>query len=135
MKIIASLSVELPNLTRLIVIVEKCDGSDESLIAYGVVPDHLDPDRGQPVFARRLAADELGAFLERIVNGNDPDSAAERGGLSRSVDTPVDQPPTTGPKIRVVLRYASTLRNDELVAQVSSENAVAAPAQDTPRPP
>lgn len=144
MRIIASLSVELPKrpdpapcddpdpslLTRLIVIVVDGNTPDRSLTAYGLDPDQLDPDFDEPVFERCLAAGQLGGFLERIINGTDPAAPYRRHDIHRSVDTPVDTPPT-GPKVQPrVFRFAQAMRKDEIVTQVSSEPAGSGSAQN-----
>jgi hypothetical protein len=152
MRIIASLSVELPKrpkplpledagrpqdpgLTRLIVIVVDDSTPDGSLTAYGLDPDHLDPRSDRPVFERCLGAGQRGTFLERVVNGDYPDPPVYRGGITRTVETPVPTPPTTGPKVHPsVFRFARAMRKDEIVTQVSSEPADTDPAQDTSPP-
>jgi hypothetical protein len=120
------------NLQRLLVIVAEDDDLD-GLVAYGVDPDHLDPACDEPVFERRLVAGEVGMLLQCVVDGGTPAPTTEPDGLDKSVDVPIGQPAPSGPKMRVVFRYARAMHTDELVAQLSAD-APAATTQDPPQP-
>jgi hypothetical protein len=91
------------NLQRLFVVVATQEDSDDVVIVYGVDPAHTDADRDDPIFIRFLQIANLATFLKILCEGEQPERP-----IPKSVDVPVTQPPTTGPKLRTVFAYAVT---------------------------
>jgi hypothetical protein len=107
-------------LQRLIVLIAECDGPADTVIAYGIDPDHVDPTKDTIAFERRLPTAQIGALFKRIVDGQ-PFRSIVNGVLDpESVDVTPVMPPTQGPKVQTVLTYAAALRIDEKLAQVGA---------------
>jgi len=99
------------DLQRLAVLVWTRDDTEDSVLCYGVDPDHTDPLVDQPVFAKVVPVPKLGAFLKIVLDGEQ--STLGGGALADSVDISNAQPPPAGPRIHVVFGYAQSLPTDE----------------------
>jgi hypothetical protein len=80
------------------VVIVTCDHDAQRVTAYGVDPDHLDPDVDTIVFAKSMPIGELGAFLALIIDND-----------GNAVDIPVPQPPPQGPRLRALFAYARAI--------------------------
>lgn len=112
-------------LQRLIVVVT-CDDPADEVEAYGIDPDSVDPDTDYPLYAARFPRRQLGAFLQLIIEGQDlpaprdlPASAPINGPHAWTVDVSNPQPPTTGPKAKLVLAHAAAQLIDERFKEYS----------------
>lgn len=101
------------------------------LLAYGIDPQHVDPEHDTPVFERLLPVDGLGEFLRTLVGGEPGMLAADEvdpvmtmlqeqlGGeiIANSVDVTNTQPPPPGPKLSVLFTYTTSITKVESMAE------------------
>jgi len=114
-----------PGVSRLVVVVSTIPVTTQGygFIAYGVDPEHADPEHDTPVFARLVQVGGLGEFFKFLIEGTEP---GQSGNLNpffpdiapNSVDIITVQPPPPGPKVDVVFSYASAVRSDETLAEL-----------------
>jgi hypothetical protein len=117
------------NAERMVVIVATTDVPNV-LVAYGV-----DPDRNQKVFETSVFTNQLGTFFKFLIDGQAVvrtpsartagarDAAALASTPVPLLDIPAQQPPPTGPKLQVVLTYASAVSSDESLAELGEQDA------------
>jgi hypothetical protein len=121
MKFVATLSARLepPAVsTRLVVVVSTDDSTWERVIAYGV-----DPDQREVIFTRVLMHEDLGTFLDYVIDGNSKAlttfSSSNSTPVAMSVDVSTSKPPPIGPSAAVLIEYASTVVTTEGIAYVA----------------
>ena len=115
---------------QLVVVVSPSPDEPDFLIAYGIDPEHVNPEVDMPVFERMLRSDGLGVFLSVLVGGPDFSSgdvdptllgfSGEGSGpvIANAVDVSNSQPPAPGPKLTVVFALASSIADDHSLAAV-----------------
>lgn len=126
------------SLNQLIVLAAQWGDSGRDVTVYVLDPDKLDP-QDRPLYEETMARSELGAFLQRIIDGvplpivqsaipeglaaieQPPVGAPGEACVARDTShttPPSNDPKVTTPRVAAVLKYASALRFDEGLAQV-----------------